>query len=76
MMNSSAGVGDGEGVWALNQLARDKTTKPKKREYLSNMPQEYAQEKWNQSAFDLSRIKASNLRNTSFSLHLLLTTYC
>ena len=48
MVNSSAGVGDGAGVCAPNQPARDKTTKTKKREYLSNMPQEYAQEKWNQ----------------------------
>jgi hypothetical protein len=41
-------VGEGVGVCALNQPAMDKTATTTKREYLLNMPQEYAQEKWNQ----------------------------
>ena len=37
MVNSSAGVGEGVGVCALNQPARDKTTINTKREGLSSM---------------------------------------
>jgi hypothetical protein len=45
MVNSSAGVGEGVGVCALNQPAKDKTETTTRRENLSNMPQEYADEK-------------------------------
>ena len=54
MVNSSTGVGEGAGVGkgvgvcALNQPARERTATTTRRELLFNMPQEYAQEKWNQ----------------------------
>ena len=76
MVNSSAGVGEGVGVCALNQPARDKTATTTRRKYLcEHATRVRTGRNGSNQAFDLSRVKATNLRNTSFSSHLLLTVY-